>query len=180
MKRIALLNIALFLLLLQGCALLQPKASDAPAEAPEVTTQNLSSQTQAKPESSGVKLTQMVGKNYIKGVILSLKYDPSAQMWTYDIDGIETTNNKLPRAIFNHKAVLANEGDIVYASFDGMRLVEMFVIKAGYMKGDRRPLPAKPVVRKKGTKAQEASSAGKRDKAHQILSVPEEETIKLR
>ena len=84
---------------------------------------------------------------------------------------------------FNHKTVLANEGDLVYASFDGMRLTEMFVIKEGFYKGGKSNTYTPP-VKKKSTSASKSKSsddggAGKRDKAHQVIGVPQEETIKF-
>lgn len=166
MKRIlSYLGVALLFLLMQGCASRTPPAST-------VTTYSNDK------ENTNPKLSKLVGKNYIKGVVISLKQDVNAQAWNYEIDGIETTNGKLPYVNFNHKTVLANEGDLVYASFDGMKMTEMFVIKPGFYKGGKIATPTPPVARKKASSNAEAS-AGKRDKAHQVIGVPQEESIKL-
>ncbi len=166
MKRIlSYLGVALLFLLMQGCASRTPPASTVTTFANDK-------------ENTNPKLSKLVGKNYIKGVVISLKQDVNAQAWNYEIDGIETTNGKLPYVNFNHKTVLANEGDLVYASFDGMRMTEMFVVKAGFYKGGKITTPTPPVARKKSSSHTEAS-AGKRDKAHQVIGVPQEESIKL-
>ncbi|AFL67826.1 hypothetical protein [Sulfurospirillum barnesii] len=163
-KVISSFFVAFLFLFMQGCATKTP--------APQINTKNVSNEK----ASTDSKLTPLVGKNYIKGVIISLKHANDGQGWNYEIDGIETTNGKLPRVNFNHKSVLANEGDLVYASFDGMRVSEMFVIKAAYFKNGK--ITPSPVYTKKKPTT-EPASAGKRDKAHQVLSVPKEETIKL-
>ncbi|ACZ11487.1 hypothetical protein [Sulfurospirillum deleyianum] len=165
-KTISSLCVTFLLLFMQGCTT-QPKTP-----APEINTKNVSNQK----TNTNPKLSNLVGKNYIKGVILSLKQTGNGEGWNYEIDGIETTNGKLPYVNFNHKSVLANEGDLVYASFDGMRVSEMFVIKAAYFKNGK--IAPSPVYTKK-KKAHEPASAGKRDKAHQVLSVPQEESIRL-
>ena len=163
MKRIlSYLGVALLFLLMQGCASRTPPASTVTTYANDK-------------ENTNPKLSKLVGKNYIKGVVISLKQDVNAQAWNYEIDGIETTNGKLPYVNFNHKAVLANEGDLVYASFDGMRVSEMFVIKAAYFKNGK--IAPSPVYTKK--KSSTPDTSGKRDKAHQVLGVPKEESIKL-
>lgn len=160
---------------MQGCAFNQQ------AQKPEVNTQNVSNQQ----DKANPKLSHLVGKNYIKGVVLHLTYDTNTQLWNYEIDGIETTNGKLPYVNFNHKTVLANEGDLVYASFNGMRLEEMFVIKAGYFKNGKimqsSPSKAPKTYAKKKTsgKSSEPDEPGVRNKAHQVLSVPQVETIQL-
>ena len=153
------------LLLMQGCAM-----SSATPE-PQINTQNLSQESQTG--SSNAKLSQLAGKNYIKGIVMSVKMEGTQGIWNYVIEGIDTSNGKLSYVNFNHKAVVANEGDMVYASFDGMKLTEMLIIKAGYYKNGKRntTAPTKKAVPEKG--------AGKRDKAHQVLGVPQEEFIKL-
>ena len=150
---------------MQGCASRTPPASTVTTYANDK-------------ENTNPKLSKLVGKNYIKGVVISLKQEANSQLWNYEIDGIETTNGKLPYVNFNHKTVLANEGDLVYASFDGMRMTEMFVVKAGFYKGGKITTPTPPVARKKSSSSSEAN-AGKRDKAHQVIGVPQEESIKL-
>ena len=170
MKRIvSSLCVALLLLFAQGCVNKKP--------APAPTTQNVSTEKQ----ETNPKLSKLVGKNYIKGIVRSLKHDPAAQTWNYEIDGIETTNGKLPYVNFNHKSVLANEGDLVYASFDGIRLTEMFVVKEGFYKGGKSTTYTPPVKKKSSGKSSSSDDggAGKRDKAHQVIGVPQEESIKL-
>jgi len=165
LKRIvSCLCVALLFLFIQGCA---NKPAPSPAQKP------------AAEQNVNPKLTKLVGKNYIKGVVRSLQHDANAQMWNYEIDGIETTNGKLPYVNFNHKSVLANEGDLVYASFDGMRLNEMFVIKAGFYKGGKQATTTPPVKKKTSGKSSDDGGAGKRDKAHQVIGVPQEESIRL-
>ena len=106
---------------MQGCS------SKAPEPSTLKTYANENSETNPR-------LSKLVGKNYVKGVITSLKRDSTGTTWNYVIDGIDTSNGKLPYVNFNHKTVLANEGDLVHASFDGNRLTEMLVIRAGYFK----------------------------------------------
>ena len=172
MKRIvSYLCVALLFLFIQGCA------SRSAAPAPDVNTKNVSNE-KSNEESNNPKLSKLVGKNYVKGIVKALKHDTSKQTWNYEIEGIETTNGKLPYVNFNHKSVLANEGDLVYASFDGMRLSEMFVVKEGFYKGGKRASAPVSPVRKKSTNTAE-SSAGKRDKAHQVIGVPQEETVRF-
>jgi hypothetical protein len=160
---------------MQGCAFNQQP------QQPQINTQNLTNQQ----EKANPKLSHLVGKNYIKGVILHLSYDANTQLWNYEIDGIETTNGKLPYVNFNNKTVLANEGDLVYASFNGMRLEEMFVIKAGYFKNGKitqttpSRAPKTYTKKKANAKGGEPDLPGVRNKAHQVLSVPQEETIQL-
>lgn len=146
---------------MQGCA---PRAPE-----PSTLKTYASENSQTNP-----KLSKLVGKNYIKGIITALNHESNAQVWNYVIEGIDTTNGKLPYVNFNHKTVLANEGDLVYASFDGNRLTEMLVIKAGYFKNGKKQEYTPP---KKSTSGKKDST--KRDKAHQILAVPQEERIKL-
>ncbi|AHJ11894.1 hypothetical protein [Sulfurospirillum multivorans] len=172
MKRfLSYLCVALLVLLMQGCASRTPPASTVTTFANE------------KPDTTNPKLSKLVGKNYIKGIVRSLKQEANSQLWNYEIDGIDTTNGKLPYVNFNHKTVLANEGDLVYASFDGMRLTEMFVIKEGFYKGGKRNTYTPPVKKKSTSTSKSKSSddggAGKRDKAHQVIGVPKEETIKF-
>lgn len=156
-----LLSLLLLFALMQGCS----------SKAPEPSTLK----TYAENSETNPRLSKLVGKNYIKGIITALNHESNAQVWNYVIEGIDTTNGKLPYVNFNHKTVLANEGDLVYASFDGNRMTEMLVIKAGYFKGGKKqeftPSP------KKSTSGEKAST--KRDKAHQILAVPQEETVKF-
>ena len=170
MKRIlSYLGVALLFLLMQGCASRTPPPSTVTTYANEKNTTN-------------PKLSKLVGKNYIKGIVRSLNQDVNSQAWNYEIDGIETTNGKLPYVNFNHKTVLANEGDLVYAAFDGMRMTELFVIKAGFYKGGKSSTYTPPVKKKITSKSKSSSDdggAGKRDKAHQVVGVPQEETIKL-
>ena len=161
----------------QGCAFNQQ------SQKPQINTQNVSNQPASK---ENPKLSHLVGKNYVKGVLLHLTYDPESQLWNYDIDGIETTNGKLPHVNFNHKTALANEGDLVYASFNGMRLEELFVIKAGYYRNGKITQTApvrKPVTtankKKTSGKTSEPDEPGVRNKAHQVIDVPQEETIRL-
>lgn len=179
LKRIiSYLCVAFFVFWIQGCAFNQQP------QKPQANTQNVSAQSA---QDTNPKLSRLVGKNYIKGVVLHLTYDPNTLLWNYEIDGIETTNGKLPYVNFNHKTVLANEGDLVYASFNGMRLEELFVIKAGYFKNGKisQTAPAsKPrtsASRKKNTNAKtsEPDEPGVRNKAHQVISVPQEETIRF-
>lgn len=154
---------------MQGCASHTPPPSTVTTYANEKSTTN-------------PKLSKLVGKNYIKGIVRNINHDPIAQTWNYEIDGIELTNGKLPYVNFNHKSVLANEGDLVYASFDGMRMTELFVIKAGFYKGGKSSTYTPPVKKKITSKSKSSSDdggAGKRDKAHQVVGVPQEETIKL-
>ena len=146
---------------MQGCISKAPEPS---------TTKNYSNET---PETNP-KLSKLVGKNYIKGIITALNQETNTQMWNYVIEGIDTTNGKLPYVNFNHKTVMANEGDLVYASFDGNRMTEMLVIKAGYFKGGKKQEFTPPKKKASGEKA-----PTKRDKAHQILGVPQEESVKL-
>ena len=172
LKKIVVYCFVALVLFLQGCA-----TNSSPTKQ-EPSTQNVAQQS----ADNGPKLTQMVGRNYIKGVVLHLTYDSKTQLWTYDIDGIETTNGKLPYVNFNHKTVLAREGDLVYASFDGMRLTEMYVIKEGYLKGGKRAVSTPPPpMRKKSSsgKNSDDGGAGKRDKAHQVVGVPQEETVRF-
>ena len=167
LKRIvSYLCIVVLFVFVQGCA-------NKPAPAPATK--------KASEQNVNPKLTKLVGKNYVKGIVKSLQHDTSVQMWNYEIEGIETTNGKLPYVNFNHKTVLANEGDLVYASFDGMRLTEMFVIKEGYMKGGKRAASPSPTPKKKSSSSNnnDDGGAGKRDKAHQVIGVPQEESIKL-
>ena len=168
-KAISSFCVIVLLLGLQGCTT-QPSAPK-----PEINTKNVSNEK----SNTDPKLTKLVGKNYIKGVIIALKQGSDGRGWNYEIDGIETTNGKLPRVNFNHNSVLANEGDLVYASFNGMRVSEMFVIKAGYFKNGKispSPSPTK-IYTKKKTNTPETE--GKRNKAHQVLGVPKEESIRL-
>ena len=170
MKRIvSSLCLALLFLFVQGCATKSPPPSTV--------------KTYANEKETNPKLSKLVGKNYIKGVVRSINHDPVAQTWNYEIDGIELTNGKLPYVNFNHKSVLANEGDLVYASFDGMKMTEMFVIKAGFYKGGKSTTYTPPIKKKSATTGKSKSSddggAGKRDKAHQVVGVPQEETIKF-
>ncbi|WP_041956627.1 hypothetical protein [Sulfurospirillum arsenophilum] len=167
MKRIvSSLCVVLLFLFVQGCA---------PKSPPPSTLKTYANEKETNP-----KLSKLVGKNYIKGVVRAVNHDPVAQTWNYEIDGIELTNGKLPYVNFNHKSVLANEGDLVYASFDGMRMTEMFVIKAGFYKGGKQATTTPPPVRKKSSgKSSDDGGAGKRDKAHQVVGVPQEETVKL-
>ncbi len=160
-KALQLLSLLLLFALVQGCT------SKAPAPSTVKTYANENAETNPK-------LSKLVGKNYIKGIITSINQESNGQMWNYVIEGIDTTNGKLPYVNFNHKTVLANEGDLVYASFDGNRLTEMLVIKAGYFKNGKRQ---EVVPAKKSTSGEKSST--KRDKAHQILSVPQEESVKL-
>ena len=171
LKKIVVYCFVALVLFLQGCA-----TNSSPTKQ-EPSTQNVAQQS----ADNGPKLTQMVGRNYIKGVVLHLTYDSKTQLWTYDIDGIETTNGKLPRVVFTHRSVLANEGDLVYASFDGMRLNELFVMKPGFYKNGKIA-PSAPTTYSKPKSSSSSSSSSaptKRDKAHQVVGVPEEETIKL-
>lgn len=169
MKRIlSYLGIALLFLLMQGCASRTPPASTVTTYANDK-------------EKTNPKLSKLVGKNYIKGVVISLKQEANSQLWNYEIDGIETTNGKLPYVNFNHKTVLANEGDLVYASFDGTRLTEMFVVKEGFYKGGKTTTYTPPVKKKTASKNKnnEDDTAGKRNKAHQVIAIPQEETVKF-
>ena len=151
---------------MQGCA---PKS---PPPASTLKTYN------TEKDTTNPKLTKLVGKNYIKGIVRSLKQEANSSLWNYEIDGIDKTNGKLSYVNFNHKSVLANEGDLVYASFDGMRVTEMFVIKAA-----KNTTAYTPPVKKKSSAKKSGSDddggAGKRDKAHQVIGVPQEESIKL-
>lgn len=160
-QALQLLSLLLLFALMQGCS------SKAPEPSTLKTYDNEKSETNPK-------LSKLVGKNYIKGIITALNHESNAQVWNYVIEGIDTTNGKLPYVNFNHKTVLANEGDLVYASFDGTRLTEMLVIKAGYFKGGKKQEFTPP---RKNTSGEKAST--KRDKAHQVLSVPQEETVKF-
>lgn len=137
----------------------------------EINTLNLSQESQK--DSSNAKLSQLVGKNYIKGIVMSVTMEGKQGLWNYVIEGIDTSNGKLSYANFNHKAVVANEGDMVYATFDGMKMTEMLIVKAGYYKNGKRntTVATKKAVPEKG--------AAKRSKAQQVLSVPQEEFIKL-
>ena len=86
---------------MQGCA---PKATPT---TPDVNTKNLSNEkSQTNP-----KLSNLVGKNYVKGIITSLNQDTHAGAWNYVIEGVDTTNGKLPYDTFNHKTVVANDGE---------------------------------------------------------------------
>ena len=159
------LCVALLFLFMQGCA---PKS---PPPASTLTTYN------ADKEPVNPKLSKLVGKNYIKGIVRSLKQEANSQQWNYEIDGIDKTNGKLSYVNFNHKTVLANEGDLVYASFDGTRLTEMFVVKAA-----KSATAYTPPVKKKSTSKSsnnEDDTAGKRNKAHQVIAIPQEETVKF-
>ncbi|MDD3342191.1 MAG: hypothetical protein PHR87_01280 [Sulfurospirillaceae bacterium] len=152
-------------LLMQGCALTSPQKT------PTINTKNVSKETQSV-ASTNPKLSNLVGRNYIKGIVTSVKRDDGLNTWNYIIEGIDTSNGKLPYVNFNHKSVQANESDLVYATFDGNHLTEMLVIKPGFMKAKRPPVM--PKKKNSGEK-----SAGKRDKEHQILAIPQEETIRL-
>lgn len=157
MKYIVQLICVAFFVMMQGCAWITSSSPNAKTSG----------------DTRNPKLSNLVGKNYIKGVVMALNHDTGAQMWNYVIEGVDTTNGKLPYVNFNTKVVTANEGDLVYASFNGNNLVEMLVIKPGYFKNGK----TQPVVPKKSVASDK--SAGKRDKAHQILAVPQEESIKL-
>lgn len=164
MKKILFYTVSIITFLtLQGCAILGFGESSPQTPAPMSEVQ----------DPNNPKLTSLVGKNYIKGVVKSLKRDNNANAWNYVIEGVDMSNGKLSYVNFNHKSVVANEGDLVHASFDGMRMVDLLIIKAGYFKGGQKntATPTKKAVPEKG--------AGKRDKAHQILSVPQEEFVKL-
>jgi hypothetical protein len=150
---------------IQGCA---PKS---PPPASTLKTYN------TEKETTNPKLTKLVGKNYIKGIVRTLKQEANSSMWNYEIDGIDKTNGKLSYVNFDHKSVLANEGDLVYASFDGMHLTEMFVIKA--VKNTTYTPPLKKKSSAKKSSSDDDGGAGKRDKAHQVIGVPQEESIKL-
>ena len=168
---IQLLFVSIFLASFQGCA--QKKAV---APATESNTKNLSNEKSEGNIAKNPKLSKLVGKNFVKGIIRDLNRDNAAQMWNYEIDGIDTKNGKLSYVNFNHKTALANEGDLVYASFDGNKLTDLFVIKAGYKSAKQQSTPYVP---KKTNHVASEKSAGKRDKAHQVLAVPQEEAIKL-
>jgi len=161
-KKVIVYSVSLLMMaFVQGCSLFSGPST------PEVSTQSVAE------SNDNPKLSRLVGKNYVKGVVTSLKRDSTGTAWNYVIDGIDTSNGKLPYVNFNHKTVLANEGDLVHASFDGNKLTEMLVLRAGYYKGGKiqdTKVQKKPVAEK---------GAGKRDKAHQVLSVPQEEYIKL-
>jgi len=62
-----------------------------------------------------------------------------------------------------------------------MRLTEMFVVKEGFYKGGKSTTYTPPVKKKASTssKSSDDGGAGKRDKAHQVIGVPQEETIKF-
>jgi hypothetical protein len=150
---------------MQGCTFTNPP------KAPVISTKNVSLETK-NTATTNPKLSHLMGRNYIKGIVTSVKRDDGANMWNYVIEGIDTSNGKLPYVNFNHKSVQANESDLVYATFDGNHLTEMLVIKPGFMKA--KQLPVMPKKKNSGEK-----SAGKRDKEHQILAVPQEETIRL-
>jgi len=167
LKRIVSSLCVVFLILFaQGCVNKNP--------APAASTQNRGE----KQDNVNPKLSKLVGKNYVKGIVRTLTQDPAAQAWNYEVDGIDTTNGKLSYVNFNHKSVLANESDLVYVAFDGMRVTEMFVIKEGF-KSSKRASTTPPVKKKSSGKNSDDGGAGKRDKAHQVVGVPQEETVKL-
>jgi len=166
LKRLILpLCAALLFMFMQGCA---PKS---PPPASTLKTYN------TEKDTTNPKLTKLVGKNYIKGIVRTLKQEANSSLWNYEIDGIDKTNGKLSYVNFDHKSVLANEGDLVYASFDGMRLTEMFVIKA--VKNTTYTPPLKKKSSAKKSSGDDDGGIGKRDKAHQVIGVPQEESIKL-
>lgn len=62
----------------------------------------------------------------IKGYVKSLKFTDNG--WEYNIIGIDTTNNKLPKATAYAKKIYYNEKDLVYAVIKGDRISEMYLI----------------------------------------------------
>lgn len=148
--------------MVQGCALQS-------FFAPQTDTKSLSKGDQ---ETYNPKLSKLSGKNYIRGVITALNHEKNGQ-WNYVIEGIDTANGKLPYVNFNHKSVVGNEGDLVYASFDGNKLTEMLIVKPNYFKNGKIQQTA-PEKKSVGAK-----SPGKRDKAHQVLGVPQEESVRF-
>jgi hypothetical protein len=65
----------------------------------------------------------------IKGIIQKLSYDKVKHSWLYEVQGIDTSNQKLPYARFYHYKKLANEGDLVYIILDNSNLKNLFFIK---------------------------------------------------
>lgn len=169
MKKILFYGMSIVLLLsLQGCSFFglwdsEPSTPQEVGEAQEAT--------------SSPTLSSSSGRNYVKGVVKSLKRDKNSGTWNYVIEGVDMTNGKLPRVNFNHNVIVANEGDLVHASFDGGKLVDLLILKAGHAsKTSKRPATqAQPV----GKKVASPKDAGKRSKSSQVLSVPQEEFIKL-
>ena len=153
-------------LLLQGCSFFglwdsEPSTPQEVGEAQEAT--------------SSPTLSSSSGRNYVKGVVKSLKRDKNSGAWNYVIEGVDMTNGKLPRVNFNHNVIVANEGDLVHASFDHGKLVDLLILKAAHASKSNKGQVTQPV----GKKVASPKDAGKRSKSSQVLSVPQEEFIKL-
>ena len=150
-------------MILQGCSFfgLWDSEPSTPQEVGET-------QETATPASS------LTGRNYVKGIVKSLKRDPNTGTWNYVIQGVDTTNGKLPRVSFNHNVIVANEGDLVHASFDGTKLVDLLILKSANASKNTKIRPTNSRQAPVGQ-----AVAGKRNKGSQVLSVPQEEFIKL-
>lgn len=153
-------------LLLQGCSFfgLWDSEPSTPQEVGE-----------AQEANSSPTLSSSSGRNYVKGVVKSLKRDKNSGTWNYVIEGVDMTNGKLPRVNFNHNVIVANEGDLVHASFDHGKLVDLLILKAAHASKSNKGQVTQPV----GKKVASPKDAGKRSKSSQVLSVPQEEFIKL-
>ena len=153
-------------LLLQGCSFfgLWDSEPSTPQEVGE-----------AQEANSSPTLSSSSGRNYVKGVVKSLKRDKNSGAWNYVIEGVDMTNGKLPRVNFNHNVIVANEGDLVHASFDHGKLVDLLILKAAHASKSNKGQVTQPV----GKKVASPKDAGKRSKSSQVLSVPQEEFIKL-
>ena len=154
------------LLSLQGCSFfgLWDSEPSTPQEVGE-----------AQEANSSPTLSSSSGRNYVKGVVKSLKRDKNSGTWNYVIEGVDMTNGKLPRVNFNHNVIVANEGDLVHASFDHGKLVDLLILKAAHASKSNKGQVTQPV----GKKVASPKDAGKRSKSSQVLSVPQEEFIKL-
>jgi len=105
---------------------------------------------------------------FIKGVIQSVKYDNLEGLWVYEVAGSDTTNAKLPYAVFKDSKKLYNEGAYIYAQIKQDRLVEIYQISNNQLLSPslKESTPSKPLVKK-------------RTKAKQKIAPPEVEVIVL-
>ena len=155
----------IILLSLQGCSFFgfgdtQP---NTPQEAEQMQDQNTAT-------------SSWKDRTYVKGIVKSLKRNTDNGTWSYVIEGVDTTNDKLPSISFEHNAVVANEGDLVHASFNGSKLIDLLILKSANGR--------QQVVKTSGSTARKGSSSGadtgKRGKSTQVVGVPQEEFVKLR
>jgi len=73
--------------------------------------------------------------------------------WLYEVQGIDTSNQKLSYARFYHYKKLADEGDLVYIILDNSRLQNLFFIKkANKIKKQNKKTKSKQIHHKKTTR----------------------------